>query len=191
MLAYFMYAGVIPHVAALLAYLAGLIVAIILLIRTKARAATLALVGFALLVLIALGQIVLVVPQLVPELGQVQWAVWALSCCCSLLDLAAIACLIVAIWQAVTGARKKDAAEDVVYPGEIGEEWVEPPSDEMPAGTAELEGTADPSPFATQKLSDPDDAWEEGVIVEDASEDTPFATQKLSDPDDEEAEGGE
>jgi hypothetical protein len=173
MVAHFLYAGIVPHVVAALAYLAGLIVAIILLVRTKARAATLALVGFALLMLITLAQIVLSLPQLTREFVRVQWLVWVLSCCCSVLDLAAIVCLIVAIWQAVTGTGKKDVAEDLVY------------SDDMPAETPEG------SPFATQKLSDPDDEWEEGEIVEDAPEDTPYATQKLSDPDDEEAEGGE
>jgi len=187
MLAHFLYAGIVPHVVAVLAYLAGLVVAIILLIRTKARAATLALVGFALLMLITLGQIVLSLPQLTREFVRVQWLVWVLSCCCSVLHLAAIVCLIVAIWQAVTGAGKKDAAGDVVYPDEIGEEWVEPSADDVPAGTARLEGTPEGSPFATQKLSDPDDEWEEGEIVEDVPEDTPFATKKLSDPDDEEA----
>jgi hypothetical protein len=178
MVAHFLYAGIIPHVVAALAYLAGLIVAIILLVRTKARAATLALVGFALLMLITLGQIVLSIPQLTREFVRVQWLVWVLSCCCSVLDLAAIGCLIVAIWQAVTGTAKKDAAEDVAYP------------DEMPVGTAVLDEMPEGSPFATQKLSDADDEWEEGEIVQDApedvSEDTPFATQKLSDPDDEE-----
>jgi hypothetical protein len=136
MVAHFLYAGIVPHVVAVLAYLAGLIVAIILLVRTKARAATLALVGFALLMLITLGQIVL-------------------SCCCSVLDLAAIVCLIVAIWQAVTGAGKQDAVEDVVY------------LDDMPAETAKPDETPEGSPFATQKLSDSDDEWEEGEIVED------------------------
>ena len=172
MLAYFLYAGVIPHVAALLAYLAGLVVAIILLIRTKSRAATLALIGFALLMLIALGQIVLVVPRLIPELGQVQWLVWVLSCCCSLLDLAAIGCLIVAIWQAVTGTGKKDSAEDVVYSGEMVEDWEEEPSVDV------SDAEPDVSPFATTKL-------------DETPEGSPFATQKLSDPQDEESEGGD
>jgi hypothetical protein len=155
MVAHFLYAGIVPHVVAVLAYLAGLIVAIILLVRTKARAATLALVGFALLMLITLGQIVLSLPQLTREFVRVQWLVWVLSCCCSVLDLAAIVCLIVAIWQAVTGAGKQDAVEDVVY------------LDDMPAETAKPDETPEGSPFATQKLSDSDDEWEEGEIVED------------------------
>ncbi len=190
MVAHFLYAGIIPHVAALLAYLAGLIVAIILLIRTKARAATLALVGFALLTLIALGQIVLALPQLTREFVQVQWLAWVLSCCCSVLDLAAIGCLIVAIWQAVTGTGK-DSPEAVVYSGEIAEDWDEVSSDDTPAGTAKLDGTPEGSPFATQKLSDPHDEWEEGEVVEDAPQDTPYGTRKLSDLDDEASEGGE
>jgi hypothetical protein len=156
MVATFRYAGMVPHVVAVLAYLAGLVVAIILLVRTKARAATLALVGFALLMLITLGQIVLSLPQLAAEFVRVQWLVWVLSCCCSVLDLAAIGCLIVAIWQAVTGTGKTDAAEDITLSGEIVEDWEEEPLVDV------SDAEADVSPFATTKLSDVDDEESEG-----------------------------
>jgi hypothetical protein len=99
------YAGLVPYAAALLAHLAGLVVAIILLVRAKRTPAILAVVGFALLVLINLAQLILRLPPVVRSLafGNPAWT-WFLNCCCSVFDAGAIACLIVAIWQALSAA---------------------------------------------------------------------------------------
>ncbi len=99
------YAALVPHVAALLGHLAGLVVAIILLIRAKGTATILAVVGFALLTLISIGQIALALPAVSRQLFRVGplWLGWPLNCCCGFLDLAAIVCLIIALWQAFSG----------------------------------------------------------------------------------------
>ena len=100
------YATLIPHAVAMLAHLAGLAIAIFLLVRTKSKAAILAAVGFGLLALVDLGQIV---QSVLPLGGQLsRWLPWVLSCCCSMFDLAAIVCLIVALWQAVSGTSAGD-----------------------------------------------------------------------------------
>lgn len=110
-----MYATLITPVVAMLVHLAGLVVAIVLLIRAKGTAAILAVVGFALLTLISLGQIVLSLPATVRwlALSAPRWTGWPLNCCCSILDLAAVVCLIVALWQAISGTVPGEAAEEV------------------------------------------------------------------------------
>jgi hypothetical protein len=179
------YAGFLPHVAALLAYLGGLVVAIILLARVKGRAAILATVGFGLLTLIALGQIVLALPQLSREFFRVQWLAWALNCCCSVLDIGAIVCLIIAIWQAVTGAGAGETAQEAVYPAEIVEEApeeaeyatvkLEEEPQEPTSGTAELEDAPRDTPYATKVLEE----TLEGEVIEDTAQDSPYATRAL------------
>jgi hypothetical protein len=151
------YAVLVPHVAALLAYLAGLIVAIFLLVRARGTAAILAVVGFAVLILISIGQIVLAVPPVNRELFRAgQWSVWGLNCCCSILDVGAIVCLIVAIWQAVLGTGAGETAEGVVTV-DTPEEQAAP--GETPYGTRVLEETL------------------EGQVLEDTQTESPYATQ--------------
>lgn len=99
------YVSLITPIGAMLAHLAGLVVAIILLVRVKGTPAILAAVGFALLTLISLAQIILRIPAVITSLYRgPRWIGWPLNCCCGLLDVAAVVCLIVAIWQAVAGA---------------------------------------------------------------------------------------
>jgi hypothetical protein len=167
----FPYAVLVPHVAALLAYLAGLAVAIILLVRAKGRAAILAAVGFALLVLISVGQIVLALPSVNVQFFRVgQWLAWVLNCCCSIFDVAAIACLIVAIWQAVSGVGTEEVEEVIVDVFEEGPE----------------------AAYATAKLEDaPEEGVEEtleGEILEDTSSESPYATKVLKETPEEAAD---
>ncbi len=96
------YIMIILRFAVLLAYLAGLGIAIWLLIQTKNKAAILAAVSFGLLALISLGQIVLSVPLVAEQLFFAsEWLSVGLTCCCTFLDVIAIVGLIVAIWQGV------------------------------------------------------------------------------------------
>jgi hypothetical protein len=101
----------ITHVVLTLAYLAGLIAAILLLVKVKGTPAILATVAFAVLFLLGIGQIArlaflerLVFEQFRP--GQIVWAGGGFNCCCGILQLAAIVCLIIAVWQAVSGAKQ-------------------------------------------------------------------------------------
>ena len=103
--------NVLPVLPTLLVHLAGVVVAIILLVRHKGTPAILALIGFAVLLLLNLvsfGRTPLV--GAIARQGGMQ-RVAAVStgvgCCCSVIDVAAIVCLIVAIWQAVTGSSAK------------------------------------------------------------------------------------
>jgi hypothetical protein len=168
----------IPRVVALLAYLVGLVVAIILLVRAKGTAAILAVIGFGLLVLIGIGQIVLSLPPVSRELYRAVWSVWVLNCCCSILDLGAIVCLIVAIWQAVSGMGAGDVAEEAAYTDEPLEQGVvldvfEETSEEALSATVKLEETLD------------------GEILEDTQADSPYKTQVLDETREEAAEDSE
>jgi hypothetical protein len=172
----FPYAVLVPHVAALLAYLAGLAVAIILLVRAKGRAAILAAVGFALLVLISVGQIVLALPSVNVQFFRVgQWLAWVLNCCCSMFDVAAIACLIVAIWQAVSGVGTEEVEEEP-------SDTAEPPAEEEEVIVDVFE-EAPEAAYATAKLEDaPEEGAEqalEGEILEDTPSESPYATKVL------------
>ena len=92
-----------------LAYLAGLLVSIILLVRSKARAAILSAVAFGLMLLMHLfaSPIAnLVFDVLDSDLAHT--SLWGFDCCCSALQLAAIVCLIIAIWQAVSPSIPKE-----------------------------------------------------------------------------------
>jgi hypothetical protein len=102
----------ILHVAFILAHLAGLVVAIILLVKHKGTAAILATVAFALLFIQDIGAVArlaflddLIFRQ--AAANTVRWVVGGFNCCCGFLDLAAIVCLIIAVWQAVSGAAPK------------------------------------------------------------------------------------
>jgi len=125
------YALIVPYAAALLAHLAGLVVAIILLVRVKGTPAILALVGFALLALFDVAQIILGLPFVTASItsGTAAW-MWFLNCCCSIFDVAAVVCLIVAIWQAVS-ATGGEMAEEVAEISEEVVEEIEEPSEEV------------------------------------------------------------
>jgi len=104
-----------------IAHLAGLVVAIILLFRVKGTPAILATVAFGLLFIQDIGAIMrvafldkLIIRQMIA--GNTPWAMNSLGCCCGLLDLVAIICLIVALWQAVS-ATGGEQMEEVM--GEI------------------------------------------------------------------------
>ena len=106
------YARFVPYAVALLVHLAGLVVAIILLIRVKGTAAILSAVGFALLTLISIGQVVLSLPAMERQFFRAGlWLVWLSNCCCGLFDLIAVVCLIVALWQAISVTAAEEATE--------------------------------------------------------------------------------
>ena len=160
------YATLVPHVAALLAYLAGLAVAIFLLVRSRGRAAILAAVGFGLLTLISLGQIVLILPPVSGQFFRIgQWLAWVLNCCCSIFDIAAITCLIVAIWQAVSGTEPLE--EEVIV------DVFDQVPGEAPSATMVLE----------ERL--------EGEILEDTPAKSPYATRVLRETQEEAIEESE
>jgi hypothetical protein len=172
---YFTYAGIVLYVATLLAYLAGLVVAVILLIRTRRTAAILATVSFAVLVLISIGQIALTLPAMSRQLVRAgAWLAWLLNCCCGLFDMAAIVCLIVALWQAVSGAMSGQAT-----PGSA-ETWetVEETPEETAQAAVELDQAVEKSTHATTKL-------------DEEPEGTPYATRVLRETQEEETAGDE
>jgi hypothetical protein len=186
----FPYAALIPYVAAMLAYLAGLVVAIFLVVRAKGRAAILAAVGFALLTLVSIGQIVLALPSVSREFYRVGlWLVWVLNCCCSIFDIAAIACLIVAIWQAMSGTGSQDVAQEAVE--SLEEEMVvdvfEEASEEVASATVKLEGTSGKNLYATRVLEE----TLEGEILEDTEAESAYTTQVLQDMQEETVEESE
>lgn len=96
-----------------LTYLAGLIVAILLLVRVKGTPAILATVAFGILFLASLGGLLrmafleaLIVQLLEVRAIHLPRVAGGFECCCGVLQLAAIVCLIVAIWQAVVGTKQ-------------------------------------------------------------------------------------
>ena len=99
--------AVLPVLLILLAHLAGLVVSIILLVRHKGTAAVLALIGFAvrlILDLASFGRPSLT--RLLAQRGGVRGFLAAstgVGCCCSVIDVVAIVCIIVALWQALSG----------------------------------------------------------------------------------------
>jgi hypothetical protein len=98
----------VPYILALLVHLAGLVVAIILLVRVKGTAAILATAGFALLTVISIGLILVNIPAIGMQLYQAGvWSLWVLNCCCGLFEIGAIVCLIIALWQALSGTALK------------------------------------------------------------------------------------
>jgi hypothetical protein len=187
------YAVLIPYVAAMLAHLAGLAVAIFLLIRSKGKAAILAALGFALLILINIGQIVLALPPVSGWLFSVgPWLIWALYCCCSILDMVAIACLIIAIWQAVLGTDTGDVAQEAAYTTEFSEKEVvvnafEEAPEEAESVTGKLEDAPEETPYVTRVL----DETLEGEILEDTPVESPSVTQVLPETQEEAAEESE
>jgi len=174
-----LYALIIPYLAALLAHLAGLVVAIILLVRSRTTPAVLSVVGFALLALFDLVQFVLGLP---PVFEAITWSstawLWVINCCCSIFDVAAIVCLIVAIWQAISGAG---------VGGAMAEPWSVPDF---------LAGTPEEPESATEVLAGA--SGDVAEIPENVPEEDPLATRVLEEtlrstpsPSEEASEGSE
>ncbi len=89
-----------------LAHLAGLVVAVILLVRRKGTAPILATAAFALLVILDAAQIVqtALLPTIARQIRAprvLPWIGGGATCCCGLLDLVAWGCLIAAIWMGI------------------------------------------------------------------------------------------
>ncbi len=101
--------NVLPTIPILLIHLAGVVAAVILLARQKERSlpAVLALIGFALLLVLdganlARGPLIRFLSH--RTAAGIRSAVIGVGCCCSIFDVAASVCLIMAIWQSVSGA---------------------------------------------------------------------------------------
>ena len=98
---------ILPVLPVLLAYLGGAIVALILVIRQRSLPAILALIGFTVLAAMVLFNFLRApVIEFMVRRGPFRHlglAHASLGCCCSVFDVAAIACLIIALWQALTG----------------------------------------------------------------------------------------
>jgi type III secretory pathway component EscS len=106
--------NVLPAIPILLAHLAGVVVAVILLIRQQKRSlpALLALVGFTLHLALDVANFARgpLIRFLSHRTGAGARSLMAgVGCCCSVFDVAAIVCLIIAIWQAVSSASLEGA----------------------------------------------------------------------------------
>ncbi|MGD2105809.1 MAG: hypothetical protein PVJ55_11935 [Anaerolineae bacterium] len=105
----FGYINVLSALPIMLAHLAGVVVALILLIRQDRRRAPsiFALVGFGLLLAVDVAKFTRgpIIRQLLHRtaVGD-RAAVHGVSCCCGLFDVAAMACLILALWQALASS---------------------------------------------------------------------------------------
>ena len=98
--------NLLPIIPIILAHLAGIVVAVILLTRKKSQTAILALVGFGVLFVVDFARIgrAPLISAILQRSGQVRTFMTlntSLGCCCSVLDVIAVACLIVALWKAV------------------------------------------------------------------------------------------
>ncbi|MCX7855062.1 MAG: hypothetical protein N2556_03645 [Anaerolineae bacterium] len=87
----------------ILAHLAGLVVAVLLLVRRKGTAPILATAAFALLVILDAARIVetAIAPTIIRQIRAprvLPWIGGGMNCCCGFLDLAAWGCLIAALW---------------------------------------------------------------------------------------------
>ncbi|MGB9775705.1 MAG: hypothetical protein ACPLYD_12595 [Anaerolineae bacterium] len=92
------------RVALIVAHLAGLVVAVLLLVRRKGTAPILATAAFALLVILDAAQIVqtTLLPAIARQIRAprvLPWIGGSAHCCCGLLALVAWGCLIAAIWM--------------------------------------------------------------------------------------------
>lgn len=102
--------SLLPAIPVLLVRLAGMVVAIILLVRRQGSrtAGLLALVGFAVLLILDLAsfsQATLVRFLSRRMAAGIRFAHISVACCCSAFDTAAMVCLIVAIWQAMSSTQ--------------------------------------------------------------------------------------
>jgi hypothetical protein len=111
----------LPALPVLLIQLAGVVVAAIVLARRRSTSAILALAGFG--VMFVVGRANLARPALVSGLSSSglgsaglggYLAIQAgVGCCCSLFDVAALVCLIVALWR---GLGPDQAASNEAFP---------------------------------------------------------------------------
>lgn len=90
----------------ILAHLAGLVVAVLLLVRRKGTAPILATAAFALLVILDAARIVetALLPAIARQMRTLRALPWlggGTTCCCGLLDLVAWGCLIAALWLGI------------------------------------------------------------------------------------------
>jgi len=102
------FVNLLPLFPTLLAHLAGVVVAVVLLVRFERRRtpAILALLGFALLAILDLasaaqGPLIRLLSR--RTVSGIRLASVGIGCCYSIFDVAAAACLIIAIWQATSG----------------------------------------------------------------------------------------
>jgi hypothetical protein len=104
----------VVRIALIVAHLAGLVVAVILLVRRKGTAPILATAAFGLLVLLDAAQIVqtALLPAIARQIRAprvLPWIGGSMTCCCGLLDLVAWGCLIAAIWVGLGGEVKGES----------------------------------------------------------------------------------
>ena len=101
------FVDMLPTVPILLAHLSGVVVAAVLLLRQRHRSvpAILAVAGFGLLLLtdlaaFARGPLINLIAR--RTAGGIRLAVTGVGCCCSIFDVAATICLIIALTQALS-----------------------------------------------------------------------------------------
>jgi hypothetical protein len=101
------YLNLLPAIPVLLVHVAGMVVATILLVRQQGKRTVglLALIGFALLLIVDLasfaqGTLIRLLSRRMAT--GIRLAHMGVACCCSIFDIAAMVCLIVAIWQAMS-----------------------------------------------------------------------------------------
>jgi len=120
------YPTIISVLPILLVHLAGVVVAVILLVRHRSTPAILALIGFGVLFIVSLADLGRgpLIGLLAQQAGMQRFwiANASVGCCCSVFDVAAFVCLIVAIWQAVSatgGGEVKGVGEVEELAGEF------------------------------------------------------------------------
>ncbi len=118
------WASIVPQLLYVFVYLAGLIVAIILAVRSKSTAGILAVIAFALLFVMSLlsfarGPLIGALGG--REINAFVWSTAGVGCCCGLLDVAAVVLLIIALWKAIGGgkAKRSKAAEEIAPEAEV------------------------------------------------------------------------
>jgi len=116
----------LPRILVALAHLAGLVVAILLLTRKKGTPAVLALIAFALLLLLDVGSVARATfldARLFRQLGPrtIPLVQGGLGCCCGGIDLIAVVLLVVALWQGLSSRAgdepEETAQSEAVEPG--------------------------------------------------------------------------
>ncbi len=107
-------ANVLPLLPVLLAHLTGAVVALILLVRSERRRTVpiFALLGFGLLSILDLAEMAR--GSLIRLLSHgtatgIRLANTGVGCCYSMFDVAAVLCLVIAVWQATSGAGMGEA----------------------------------------------------------------------------------
>ena len=145
------WASLLPHLLYVLAYLAGLIVAIILAVRHKSTAAILALIAFAVLFVMSMasfgqGPLIGWLATNVGDLDSYALITGGVGCCCGSINVAAFVLLIVALWKAIAGSggrrkARKGRSEPAPEP--------EPELMAMPS-------VPEPEPLVTPSVPDPE-----------------------------------